>query len=57
MKTKICSKCGKEKELVEFYKDKKSKNNLYYNKNALITRLFLPCGLQIISKKEVNIRR
>lgn len=30
MKTKICSKCGKEKPITEFYKDKSSKDGLYY---------------------------
>ena len=29
MKSKICSKCGKEKDISEFYKDKKQKSGLY----------------------------
>jgi hypothetical protein len=29
MKTKICSKCGEEKELVEFKKDRTKKDGLY----------------------------
>ncbi len=29
MKTKICSKCGKEKNVKEFYADKKQKSGLY----------------------------
>jgi len=49
MKTKICSECHKRKKVIEFHKDKRSKNN--YKNNCKI------CTKNRYNKNKKNIRK